>query len=134
MTGSRGANGAGGASDGPPPVDLGQFAGSPAVQRWLDQTGGGGDPAERGRALQLLQRFCSFRGTSPDDLVAQCLRATKSGDTAISAVGRRATDEAITAFVATEGLAGHEAIALGNRLRGFLIHNGIFLQGPASIT
>lgn len=105
---------------------------SPAVQRWLAQTDGG-SPAEQAHALEMLQRFCAYQGASPDELVARCLRSTKSGDTAISAGGRRAIDRAITAFVATEGLAGHQAIVLGNQLRGFLIHNGIFLQGPASI-
>jgi hypothetical protein len=28
---------------------------------------------------------------------------------------------------------GRDAIVLGNTLRSFLIHNGIFLQGPAAI-
>jgi len=109
------------------------FADSRAVQRWPAPTDGD-SPAERAHALEMLQHFCAYQGASPDELVARCLRSTKSGDTAISAAGRRAIDHAITAFVATEGLAGHQAIVLGNQLRGFLIHNGIFLQGPASIT
>jgi len=108
------------------------FDGSPAVRRWLDQAGDRGT-AERMGDVTLLRRFCAAEQTTPDELVARCLRSTKSGDTAISAAGRRAADQAITAFAAAEGLSGREAIVLGNRLRSFLIHNGIFLQGPASI-
>ena len=119
-----------GAAEGSDPAD--PFDGSPAVRRWLEQMGDR-DPAEQASDVSLLRRFCAAELTTPDELVARCLRSTKSGDTAISAAGRRATDQAITAFAATEGLSGREAIVLGNRLRSFLIHNGIFLQGPASI-
>lgn len=133
MTGERGL-----AEPEPAHEDLragapGSFSASPAVQRWLAQTGGG-TPAERAHALEMLERFCAHEGASPDELVARCLRSTKSGGTAISAAGRRGIDQEIRAFVAAEGLVGHQAIVLGNQLRGFLIHNGIFLQGPASIT
>ncbi len=83
--------------------------------------------------LQLLSRFCAAERATPDELVARCLRSTTSGDTAISAAGRRAADQAIAAFAAAEGRSGREAVVVGNRLRSFLIHNGIFLQGPASI-
>jgi len=122
----------------PPPGPAGgpggaPFDGSPAVQRWLDRAGDGGSPAEQMSDLQLLRRFCAAERATPDELVARCLRSTTSGDTAISAAGRRATDQAITAFAAAEGRSGREAVVLGNRLRSFLIHNGIFLQGPASI-
>ena len=118
--------------------DLAALAASPAVRRWLERDGnkvGGnkeGGAAHEGE-LRLLARFCASLGTTPDELVAQCLRATKSGDTAISTAGRRRTDEAISAFAAAEGAEGREAIVLGNTLRGFLIHNGIFMQGSAAI-
>ena len=123
--------------------DLASLAASPAVRRWLERDGnkvGGnkvGGNKEGGAAhegeLRLLARFCASLDTTPDELVAQCLRATKSGDTAISTAGRRRTDEAISAFAAAEGAEGREAIVLGNTLRGFLIHNGIFMQGSAAI-
>ncbi len=118
--------------------DLASLAASPAVRRWLERDGnkvGGnkeGGAAHEGE-LRLLARFCASLDTTPDELVAQCLRATKSGDTAISTAGRRRTDEAISAFAAAEGAEGREAIVLGNTLRGFLIHNGIFMQGSAAI-
>ncbi len=127
--GREGAATAGGALA----VDPGAVAASPAVRRWLDRSDSGRGSDARGGEVELLARFCTSLGTTPDELVAQCLRATKSGDTAISAAGRRRTDLAITAFVAAEGATGREAIVLGNTLRSFLIHNGIFLQGPAAI-
>ena len=74
--------------------------------------------------------FCRYEDTSPDDLVAGCLRTTKHGDTAISAKGRNAIQTAIDEFIASTGRTGRDAVVAGNALRGFLIHNGVFIQGP----
>jgi hypothetical protein len=41
--------------------------------------------------------------------------------------------EAIESFIAQRGETGHAAVAAGNTLRSFLIHNGVFMQGRASI-
>lgn len=110
-----------------------RLAPSPAVQRWLRSAGYDQAPAaERAELLELLAGLCDFTGRQPDDLVASCLRTTKAGDRTISAKGRREAEEAIEQFVAGLGLAGHPAIVAANRLRGFLIHNGIFMQGAAS--
>lgn len=111
----------------------GGLVGAPTVRRWLEARGAAvGSPEETAAALALLGRFSAFVGIGPDEIVARCLRTTREGARAISAAGRRWADEAIEAFVASEGLSGHEAVATGNRLRSFLIHNGIFLQGRAS--
>lgn len=110
-----------------------KLAGSPAVLRWLQATGYGSAPAaERAEALDLLAALCSFAGAGPEDLVAGCLRTTKAGERTISAKGRREAEATIERFVESRGLTGHAAIVTSNRLRGFLIHNGIFLQGRAS--
>ena len=109
------------------------FAAAPSVRRWLERSGDGAGPSARVGDLEMLQRFCASIDAGPDELIAQCLRSTKSGSTAISAAGRRKTDQAITDFVASEGFTGRDAIVLANKLRSFLIHNGIFLQGAASI-
>jgi hypothetical protein len=107
------------------------LAESPAVQRWFASARYDEDPAEEQQArLSLLARFCERQGQTPDGLVAGCLRTTKSGDTAISAKGRNAIQEAIDEFVTSVGLTGREAVINGNMLRGFLIHNGVFIQGP----
>ena len=59
------------------------------------------------------------------------LRKTKAGDTAISAKKREAMNATIDEFVQKLGLTGKDAVATGNAIRGFLIHNGIFIQGGA---
>jgi len=107
---------------------------SPSVQRWLQSPGLSSAPeAEHAALVDLLGGLCEFAGKGPDALVTECLRTTKSGDRAISAKGRRWAEDTIEAFVATKGFTGHQAVVTANALRGFLIHNGIFMQGPASI-
>lgn len=107
---------------------------SPSVQRWLRSAGlSSASEAERADTIDLLRALCEFTGKGPDDLVGECLRTTKSGDRTISAKGRRRAEETIERFVESRCLTGHRAVVTANKLRGFLIHNGIFMQGPASI-
>ena len=111
--------------------ELDRLAESPMVRRWFESAGYDSDPPEEQEArLALLAGFCRREGRSPDELVAGCLRTTKVGDTAISAKGRTAMQAAIEEFVASTGRAGRDAVVAGNTLRGFLIHNGVFIQGP----
>jgi hypothetical protein len=108
------------------------LADSPAVRRWFASAGHDDDPPEeQERRLALLADFCAQTGQSPDEWVALCLRTTKAGDAAVSHKGRVAAHDAIEAFVAKAGWEGKEAVVKGNQLRGFLIHNGIFMQGRA---
>lgn len=105
-----------------------------SVRRWLESSGpSSASQAERAAMLDLLAGLCAYTGKGPDVLVDECLRTTKTGDRAISAKGRRLAEESIEGYVAGKGLAGHQAVVAANTLRGFLIHNGIFMQGPASI-
>lgn len=121
-----------GAGD-PAPGAAERLSASRAVARWLESAGYGAAPAaERDEAVDLLAGLCAFTGTGPDELVEGCLRTTKDGDRTISVKGRRTAEEAIESYVASRGLEGHRAIVAANMLRGFLIHNGIFMQGPAS--
>jgi hypothetical protein len=103
------------------------------VQRWLDKAGyaSSGGP-ERDTLLGDLGGFCAFTGMAPEQLVDSCLRQTPAG-TAISSKGRRRMQETIERYVAERGLSGREAIVVGNRVRGFLVHNGVFIQGRAAI-
>jgi len=111
--------------------ELDLLAASHTVRRWFESAGYDSDPSEEQEArLALLAGFCQREGKSPDELVAGCLRTTKVGDTAISAKGRTAMQAAIEDFVASTGRAGRDAVVAGNTLRGFLIHNGVFIQGP----
>jgi hypothetical protein len=103
------------------------------VQRWLDKAGYVNAPtAEQERLLDDLAGFCAYTDMTPEELVASCLRQTAAG-TAISTKGRRTMQETIESYVADRGLAGREAIVVGNRVRGFLVHNGVFIQGRAAI-
>lgn len=88
--------------------------------------------AERELLLDELGGFCSFTGLTPEELVASCLRQTAAG-TAISSKGRSRMQETIELYVAERGLSGRDAIVVGNRIRGFLVHNGVFIQGRAAI-
>ncbi len=109
-----------------------ELARSAAVQRWLAHTGYETEAGRR-RCLELLGGFCEATGQAPEELVASCFRVTKEGDRKISIKGRRAMQEAIESFIAKRGETGHAAVAAGNMLRSFLIHNGVFMQGRASI-
>jgi hypothetical protein len=104
---------------------------SPSVARWFASAGYDQDPPiEQEARLALLTGFCRHLEKSPDELVAGCLRTTKHGDTAISAKGRNAIQAAIGEYVASTGRTDRDAVVAGNTLRGFLIHNGVFIQGP----
>src|SRR5258705_9939468 len=105
---------------------------SPAVQRWFESAGYRADALpDRERRLALLGAFCAQEGKTPDELVGACLRTAKSGGTAISAKGRNAMNTSIDEFVRGQSLNGRDAVVAGNTIRGFLIHNGVFIQGPA---
>jgi hypothetical protein len=109
-----------------------ELTSSPAVQRWFESAGYRADPIpDQERRLALLGAFCAQEGKTPDELVRACLRTAKSGRTAISAKGRNAMNTSIEEFVTGRLLNGREAIVAGNIIRGFLIHNGVFIQGPA---
>jgi hypothetical protein len=115
-------------------VKTSELRDSALVQRWLDKAGYAAAPAaEQNRLLEDLADFCSYANTTPDELVASCLRQTDAG-TAISTKGRRRMHETIEAYVVHRGLTGRDAIVVGNRIRGFLVHNGVFIQGRAAVT
>jgi hypothetical protein len=106
---------------------------SAAVRRWLDRSGHAAAPADQqDELLAQLADFCAHTGRTPEELIESCFRQTAAG-TAISAKGRRRMQETIDGFVAHRGLHGHEAIVTGNHIRGFLVHNGVFIQGRVSI-
>ena len=82
--------------------------------------------------LSVLADFCEQTGKSPDELVGGCfLRRKATGDLFISAKARQRMNEAIAEFVAKMGWSGRDAVANANVVRGFLIHNGVLIQGGA---
>lgn len=111
-----------------------QVAGYAEVRRWLTAAGYDSRPAQdRAEVLDSLSGFCDFAGLNPAELVASCLRQTEHG-TAISAKGRRQVQAAIEDYVAARGLSGRDAVVIGNHVRGFLVHNGVFFQGRVSVS
>ena len=112
---------------------MSEIASSETVRRWFDSAGHGEEPAEeQQRLLALLAEFSAFTGRSPDELVAGCfLRKKATGEKFVSGKARQAINDSIAEFVAKKGFEGREAVAAGNIVRGFLIHNGVFIQGGA---
>lgn len=103
------------------------------VQRWFKSAGHDTDPPEmQERLLGILAEFSEQCGRSPDELVAVCfLRRKATGDVFISVKSRQAMNRAIEEFVARKGWSGRDAVVGGNVVRGFLIHNGVLIQGGA---
>jgi hypothetical protein len=111
-------------------ADIGHY---PEVRRWISAARYADRPADLSDVLDSLRGFCEFTGRTPTELVEACLRPTAQG-MAISGKGRRDMQAAIDDYVRQRGLSGREANVIGNHVRGFLVHNGVFLQGRASIS
>jgi hypothetical protein len=111
--------------------DLAEFE---EVRSWLEKSGYSGLPqAEQDVLLDDLRAFCEYTRMDPGEMVASCLAKNADGLTKISIKGRRQMQAAIDSFVQIRGLEGREGIVVGNRIRGFLIHNGVFIQGRAAV-
>jgi hypothetical protein len=108
-----------------------QIAAAPSVARWLTSAGHDRQPAElQDRYLQVLTDFCAHTGRSPDELVDFCfLRKRDTGQRFVSVKRRVTMNEWIDAFVAEQGWTCKDAVANANIVRGFLIHNGVLIQG-----
>ncbi len=111
--------------------DIDALRALPSVKRWLDEIGVGGEGHEEESLMWAkdLQAFCKHSGNDPDAMLDSCFRKTKQGDLAISTKGRREIDAQIDEYEKSRGLYGRDAIVAGNRIRSFLIHNGVFMQG-----
>jgi hypothetical protein len=107
------------------------LAGSTAVRRWLANTTDSSDPEELiSRRLDVLAGFFKAAGKEPDELVEWCfLRKRDSGDRFVSTKRRAALNEQIEQYVLDCGWSGKDAVANGNLVRSFLIHNGVPIGG-----
>lgn len=113
-------------------TDPDELATHPRVQRWFQGARYDQDPPEeRQRKLALLAGFIDQVGLDPDELVTGLHRTTKQGHTAISAKRRDAINAAIEEYVEKQGLTDKDVVVTGNLLRGYLVHNGIFIPGRA---
>lgn len=86
-----------------------------------------GEEPEMAVRTSALGRFCEFAGKDPDALIAECTREVESGKR-IRIKARREFSEMIAAFQAASGGSAREQQKLGNTIRSFFIHNGIFMQ------
>ncbi len=86
--------------------------------------------AEQERYLSLLAGFVTYSGKSPDELVEYCFLRKKDTGERFSSVKRRGeVNEWIQDWVAAVAWTGKDAVANGNVVRGFMIHNGAVIQG-----
>ncbi|GEL18111.1 hypothetical protein [Pseudonocardia asaccharolytica] len=102
-----------------------------SVKRWFASAGHDAAPAQtQEHYLHVLVQFSAHAGKPPDDLVAFCfLRKRGTGERFVSVKRRVTMNEWIAAFVAEQGWRGKDAVANANIVRGFLIHNGVLIQG-----
>ena len=108
-----------------------ELRGVETVERWVANTSDDTVAPEwlRGR-LAVLAGFLASVGKKPDELVAFCfLRKKDTGERFVSTKRRAEVNEMIEAYVVERGWVGKEAVANGNVIRSFLIHNGVPIGG-----
>jgi hypothetical protein len=104
-----------------------------SVQRWVAGTTYDEEHPDRLRQrLDVLRGFLASIDTEPDSLVAFCfLRKKDTGERFVSTKRRGVVNEQIDLYVQAQGWTGKAAVANGNIVRSFLIHNGIPIGGKA---
>jgi hypothetical protein len=102
-----------------------------SVKQWATGAGFDHDPAEvREGKLRILADFCTKVGKQPDELVAFCiLRKKATGERFLSVKRREAINGWLDEFTGEQGWTGKQAVVNANVVRGFLIHNGVLIQG-----
>ena len=85
-----------------------------------------GDEPDMTARLGALERFCGLTAKDPDTMIADCTREVESGKR-IRIKARREYSEKIAEFQ-EEAATPREQQKLGNTIRSFFIHNGIFMQ------
>ena len=100
-----------------------------AVQTW--RTGlveqWGEEPADFGDRVVLLERFCVIAERDPDGMIEDCTREVESGKR-IRIKARREYSEKIASFQESAQGDARAQGRVGNIIRSFFIHNGIFMQ------
>jgi hypothetical protein len=114
-------------------MNIEQLRSDRTIQRWLESAGLlEEDQREIDGHIEVVGEYCDHVGTTPSELVEKCLRPLNSDDPnerEISLKGRGEVNTSIQQW--SDGLTGTRfmrAIA-GNMVRGFLVHNGILIQG-----
>jgi hypothetical protein len=87
--------------------------------------------ADQQHYLETLHGFLAGVGKDPDEIVAFCfLRKKATGERFLSQRRRVEVNAMIEAWVQRNGWTGKDAVRMANVIRGFLIHNGVPIQGP----
>ena len=87
--------------------------------------------ADQVRLIEALDGFLAGIGKDPDELVAFCfLRKKDTGEKFLSQKRRVEVNEMIQVWVEKNGWTDKDAVKMANVIRGFLIHNGVLIQGP----
>jgi hypothetical protein len=89
-------------------------------------------PPDLDSRLELLARFCAFVERDPDGVIDDCSREVESGKR-IRIKERRRYSEQIAEFQAAEGGDARAQGRVGNTIRSFMIHNGIFMQAGVQV-
>ncbi len=90
-----------------------------------------GEEPDMTARVDALERFCDSVGKDPDALIAECTREVEAGKR-IRIKVRRQFSEQIAEFQAASGGSARDQLKLGNTIRSFFIHNGIFMQAGLS--
>jgi len=100
-----------------------------AVQTWRSGLAEqwGEDPADFADRVKQLERFCRYVDRDPDAVIEDCTREVESGKR-IRIKARREYSEKIAEFQTSTGGDARTQGRLGNTIRSFFIHNGIFMQ------
>ena len=106
---------------------------APTVKHWFASARLDTEPVERQqRLLSLLADFLARIDKDPDTLVEYCfLRKKETGERFSSVKRRGEVNEWIEGWVADREWIGKDAVANGNAVRSFMIHNGALIQGGA---
>ncbi|MGQ0466246.1 MAG: hypothetical protein ACT4QG_13090 [Sporichthyaceae bacterium] len=87
-------------------------------------------PEKQDELLDVLGGFLDEIGKSPDELVEFCfLRKKDTGERFLSQKRRAEVNEQIDAYVRGRGWVEKQAVVKANVIRGFMVHNGVLIQG-----
>lgn len=114
-------------------MNIEQLRKDPTIQRWLKSAELlEEDQREIDGHIEVVGEYCDHAGVTPSELVEKCLRPMSAEDAdqrEISLKGRGEVNTSIQEWSdALTGTRFMRAIA-GNMVRGFLVHNGILIQG-----
>lgn len=102
-----------------------------ALERWADALKETGvDDAGIAERTRVLEEFCVFAGTPPDDLVERCVDREKGR---IVPRERKQVEALIAQFAEeTSDGAARAGTERANVVRSFLIHNGVRVLAPVA--